>query len=88
MLLNELPQEILQDKAALFGYQFRLLAEDLGQRITDRVSMTMVDMHRSALVHLATRHGFLVSITPAPEFFGAGTSCIYVNCERLSTVFF
>lgn len=86
MRQDELPLEVLENREIMFGYQLRLLVEDLKMPITDRVEMVMEDGHRTAVTVIAERFGFDVSFQEAPKIVqrsGAGPR-VLVRCERSS----
>lgn len=86
LLQNLLPEAVISNREIMFGYQLRLLIEDLSKLITERVSLVFEDMHREVIVEVAMRHGFIVMFSPVHPMLGEGR--IFVSCERTSNVSF
>ncbi len=68
----------------MFGYQIRLLIEDLKLESTDRVEMVMENLHPGIVVQVAQHFGFTASFSEAPPIVQRnGTEDrILVRCVR------
>lgn len=78
MKLSELPIELLENREMLFGYQIRLLIEDLKNPLTERISMVIEDINRDVILQIANQLGFLAEFSSLSK----KDTRVMLRCER------